>query len=157
GRQVDPRSDIYSLGCVLFEILTGRPPFTGDTPVAIAYKHVQEPPPHPSSITQVPPALDAIVLKCLAKSPNARYASAEELRTDLRRFLEGQPVAALAGAAAATASAAAGLTGDATAAFAGPVTGANPAYADATSAMPVTGGQPGGRGPRRRGRAGGCA
>jgi serine/threonine-protein kinase len=142
GRQVDPRSDIYSLGCVLFEILTGRPPFTGDTPVAIAYKHVQEPPPHPSSITQVPPALDAIVLKCLAKSPNARYASAEELRTDLRRFLEGQPVAALAGAAAATASAAAGLTGDATAAFAGPVTGANPAYADATSAMPVTGGQP---------------
>src|SRR4051794_13136537 len=93
GRQVDPRSDIYSLGCVLFEILTARPPFTGDTPVAIAYKHVQEAPPHPSEIVQVPPGLDAIVMKCLAKSPDGRYSTSEELRTDLRRFLEGQPVA----------------------------------------------------------------
>jgi beta-lactam-binding protein with PASTA domain len=139
GKQVDPRSDIYSLGCVLFEILTGRPPFSGETPVAIAYKHVQEAPPKPSSITQVPPGLDAIVLKCLAKTPDGRYSSAEELRTDLRRFLEGQPVAALAGAAAA--GAAAGFAaGDATAAYAGTPTGTNPAYGDATSAMPVTGG-----------------
>jgi beta-lactam-binding protein with PASTA domain/predicted Ser/Thr protein kinase len=131
GRQVDPRSDIYSLGCVLFEILTARPPFTGDTPVAIAYKHVQEAPPHPSEIVQVPPGLDAIVMKCLAKSPDGRYSSSEELRTDLRRFLEGQPVAAMAGVGAAT---------GATAAF-GAATGMTPGY-DATTALPVTGGYP---------------
>src|SRR3954452_1495941 len=131
GRQVDPRSDIYSLGCVLFEILTARPPFTGDTPVAIAYKHVQEAPPHPGEIVQVPPGLDAIVMKCLAKSPDGRYSSSEELRTDLRRSLEGQPVAAMAGVGAAT---------GATAAF-GAATGMTPGY-DATTALPVTGGYP---------------
>jgi serine/threonine-protein kinase len=142
GRQVDPRSDIYSLGCVLFEILTGRPPFTGDTPVAIAYKHVQEAPPRPSQFANVPPGLDAIVLKCLAKTPDGRYSSSEELRTDLRRFLEGHPVAAMAGAAAAGAAAATAAYGaaDATAAYASPATGMNPGYgADATSALPVTG------------------
>jgi beta-lactam-binding protein with PASTA domain/predicted Ser/Thr protein kinase len=147
GRQVDPRTDIYSLGCVLFEILTGRPPFTGETPVAIAYKHVQEMPPAPSTFAQVPRELDAIVAKCLAKTPDGRYETAEQLRDDLRRFLEGQPVAALAGAAAAgAAGAAAGYmagAGDATAAYGAPVTGTNPAYgadaAAATSALPVTG------------------
>jgi beta-lactam-binding protein with PASTA domain/predicted Ser/Thr protein kinase len=138
GRQVDPRSDIYSLGCVMFEILTGQPPFAGETPVAIAYKHVQEAPPHPSELVQVPPGLDAIVMKCLAKSPDGRYSTSEELRTDLRRFLEGHPVAAMAGAGAATGSSTA-----ATAAFAGAgaMAGAAAGY-DATSALPATGGYP---------------
>ncbi len=101
GKPVDPRSDLYSLGCVLFEMLTCRPPFSGDTPVAIAYKHVQEPAPLPSSIgIAVPTALEAIVAQMLAKSPAQRYASAEDLRADLRNYLEGLPVAAMHSAAA---------------------------------------------------------
>jgi len=109
GKPVDPRSDLYSLGCVLYEMLTTRPPFTGDTPVAIAYKHVQEAPVRPSALgVSVPPELEAIDIKLLQKPPSARYPSAEDVRTDLRRFLEGQPVAAMAGAAGAGTAAAAG-------------------------------------------------
>ena len=114
GRPVDPRSDLYSLGCVLYEMLTTRPPFTGDTPVAIAYKHVQEPAPLPSaSGVAVPPALEAIVAQLMAKDPAQRYASAEDLRADLRNYLEGLPVSALrsqAALAAGLAGAAAGAT-----------------------------------------------
>jgi len=104
GHAVDPRSDLYSLGCVLYEMLTARTPFSGDSPVAVAYKHVQEQPVPPSRINpNVPPALEAIDLKLLAKDPAQRYPSAEDLRSDLRRFLEGQPVlaAGLPGAGAA--------------------------------------------------------
>jgi len=121
GRAVDPRSDLYSLGCVLYEMLTSRPPFSGDTPVAVAYKHVQSEPVAPSHINpNVPPALEAIDLKLLAKDPSLRYPSAEDLRSDLRRFLEGQPVLADGAAAAAgtgvfvAAGAAGGVPGDAT-------------------------------------------
>ena len=90
GDVVDPRSDIYSLGCVLYESVVGRPPFTGDSPVAIAYQHVQEAPVPPRQLSsQLPPAMDAIILKCLAKNPANRYPSAEDLRADLRRFREG--------------------------------------------------------------------
>ena len=129
GKPVDPRSDLYSLGCVLFEMLTCRPPFSGDTPVAIAYKHVQEPAPLPSTLgIAVPTALEAIVAQMLAKVPADRYASAEDLRADLRNYLEGLPVAAMHSAAALAAGVAVGAT-----AVAGAAVGA------ATQAVPSVG------------------
>ncbi|MFC7957311.1 Stk1 family PASTA domain-containing Ser/Thr kinase [Rhodococcoides kroppenstedtii] len=91
GEQVDARSDVYSLGCVLFEILTGEPPFTGDSPVAVAYQHVREDPRLPSSVnTEVPGALDSIILKAMSKNPANRYQSAADMRSDLVRVLGGQ-------------------------------------------------------------------
>ncbi|MFZ2527394.1 MAG: Stk1 family PASTA domain-containing Ser/Thr kinase [Rhodococcus sp. (in: high G+C Gram-positive bacteria)] len=91
GEQVDARSDVYSVGCVLFEILTGEPPFKGDSPVAVAYQHVREDPPLPSSVNPaVPPELDSVILKAMAKNPANRYQSAAEMRSDLIRVLSGQ-------------------------------------------------------------------
>ena len=95
GQPVDARSDLYSLGCVLYELLAGTPPFTGDTPVAIAYKQVNEIAVPPSQHNpDVPPRLDAVVMKCLAKNPANRYQSAEELTADLERVRTGQEVEA---------------------------------------------------------------
>jgi eukaryotic-like serine/threonine-protein kinase len=95
GDAVDPRSDIYSLGCVLYELVVGRPPFAGDSPVAIAYKHVQESPVAPRQLNpELPTAIEAIILKCLAKNPVNRYPTAEDLRADLRRFREGNRILA---------------------------------------------------------------
>lgn len=93
GRTVDARSDLYSSGCLLYELLALRPPFNGDTPLSVVYQHVQDDPRPPSqSDASIPAHLDAIALKALAKNPDDRYQTAEEMRMDIRRVLAGQAV-----------------------------------------------------------------
>ena len=93
GELVDARSDIYSSGCVLYELLTGVTPFNGDSPVAIAYQHVNEPPKPPSSLdSSIPTSLDSITLGALAKSPSNRYQTAAEMRSDVERSIAGMPI-----------------------------------------------------------------
>ncbi|GHF43510.1 putative serine/threonine-protein kinase [Streptomyces mashuensis] len=97
GEQVDARSDLYSTGCLLYELLTVRPPFVGDSPVAVAYQHVREEPNPPSMYDpEITPEMDAIVLKALVKDRDYRYQSADEMRADIEAALDGQPVAATA-------------------------------------------------------------
>ena len=96
GETVDSRSDVYSAGCLLYELLTGRPPFVGDSPVAVAYQHVREPAMPPSDHdTGLPPAIDAIVMKALAKRVEDRYQSAAAMRSDIERYLAGRPIHAV--------------------------------------------------------------
>ena len=119
GENVDARSDLYSTGCLLFELLTGRPPFIGDSPVSVAYQHVREEAPRPSQFaSDVPPELDAIVGKALQKDRNARYSSALEFSAALERAMGGDsaptsgtpPVGSAAWGGGAAGVAAAGAT-----------------------------------------------
>lgn len=105
GETVDARSDLYSTGCLLYELLTGRPPFIGDSPVAVAYQHVREAPATPSAVApDVPEVLDRITLKALAKDRTARYSNAAEFRADLENAVRGGAITAPAlGVAAAAA------------------------------------------------------
>ncbi|WP_313557263.1 Stk1 family PASTA domain-containing Ser/Thr kinase [Miniimonas arenae] len=127
GEVVDARSDVYSTGALLFELLTGRPPFVGDSPVAVAYQHVREEPPTPSSVAaDVPEELDRITLKALAKDRTVRYQSAEEFRADLvsaqRGGVVGAPAVGVIAAANAAAASAAAQRGAPTQILGGPPT-----------------------------------
>ncbi|GAA2093395.1 Stk1 family PASTA domain-containing Ser/Thr kinase [Microlunatus panaciterrae] len=96
GETVDARSDIYSAGCLLYELLVGRPPFVGDSPVSVAYQHVRETPVPPSELDPVITSdIDAVTLKALEKDPAARYQSAREMKADISRLLAGQQVTAV--------------------------------------------------------------
>ncbi len=150
GEKLDERSDIYSAGCVLFELLTGRAPFAGDSAVSLAYQHVSEPPPIPSSIApDVPIEIDQVVLKALAKDPSQRYASAGDMSADLMRAAQGLPITAppvAAWATAATAETAVNTpVGEATQtiAYTGPLRSHNPqAFAANAEGTQTTGSIP---------------
>ena len=102
GETVDARSDLYSAGCLLFELLTGRPPFVADSPVAVAYQHVGEAAPAPSSVVpEVPEAVDAIVLHALQKERGGRYQTADEFRDDVESAVAGRRISSAALGAAA--------------------------------------------------------
>ncbi|MFF0724998.1 Stk1 family PASTA domain-containing Ser/Thr kinase [Streptomyces sp. NPDC004134] len=140
GEQVDARSDLYSTGCLLYELLTGRPPFVGDSPVAVAYQHVREEAPPPSTFDpEVTPEMDAIVMKALVKDPDYRYQSADEMRADIDAALEGLPVAA------AAAMGAVGYGGD------NPTTAMTPQNGYGTSMLPPARDDDGGMGYDDRG------
>ncbi|MED7928700.1 Stk1 family PASTA domain-containing Ser/Thr kinase [Nonomuraea sp. LP-02] len=152
GERVDARSDIYSTGCLLYELLTGQPPFTGDSPVAIAYQHVREDPIPPSQIDpEIPAWADAIVLKAMAKDPAQRYQSAGEMRTDIQRAMSGMPTDAQTMAMNAGGYGQGTRMMTATHAATGPAT-------QRTNAVPpyeYGDGEGGGRGGRRRASGGG--
>jgi eukaryotic-like serine/threonine-protein kinase len=142
GQPVDARSDLYSTGCLLFELLTGRPPFVGDSPVSVAYQHVGEMPSAPSTLVPgIPPDVDSIVMHSLAKDRDTRYQDAGSMRADAEAVLAGLPISAEArGAAGVAAGPVPGLGAEAAAAAAAmtealPYGGA--AGTGATQAMPL--------------------
>ncbi|MGH9134338.1 MAG: Stk1 family PASTA domain-containing Ser/Thr kinase [Ilumatobacteraceae bacterium] len=140
GAQPDPRSDLYSLGIVMYEMVAGRPPFTGENPVSIAYKQVHDPPqPLNQIVADIPRPFEAIVAKLLAKDPKLRYPSAHALRDDLRRFRNGEQVQALVSAAAGSRTAATAATPPPTTITTPPTRVVSPSGMPmATSTMPPT-------------------
>ncbi|MFI1384404.1 protein kinase [Embleya sp. NPDC020886] len=145
GRTVDARSDLYSSGCLLYELLALRPPFNGDTPLSVVYQHVQDDPRPPSMMDpRVPPHLDAIALKALAKNPDDRYQTADEMRMDIRRALAGQQVSVAVPPRVPTQQAPRPEFGSWSQAAAGTAVGsAHSGSAEATAAMPPLAGHPG--------------
>ena len=142
GAQPDPRSDLYSLGIVMYEMVSGKPPFAGENPVSIAYKQVHDAPqPLVQLIADVPRPFEAIIAKLLAKDPKLRYPSANALRDDLRRFRNNEPVQALAVAADAQGVSASGAaaTGVVAAAVATGATAAMPTVPPRAGNVPRTG------------------
>ncbi|MEV0997138.1 Stk1 family PASTA domain-containing Ser/Thr kinase [Nonomuraea sp. NPDC050202] len=151
GERVDARSDIYSTGCVLYELLTGQPPFTGDSPVAIAYQHVREEPIPPSQIDpEIPQWADAIVLKAMAKDPAHRYQNAGEMRADIQRAMSGMPVDAQTTAMTSN-------FGQGTRMMTATQAAHGPATQRTTAVPPYEYDEGGGRGGRRRASGGGNA
>ncbi|GAA4934900.1 serine/threonine-protein kinase [Nonomuraea thailandensis] len=151
GERVDARSDIYSTGCVLYELLTGQPPFTGDSPVAIAYQHVREDPIPPSQIDpEIPQWADAIVLKAMAKDPAHRYQNAGEMRADIQRAMSGMPVDAQTMAMT-------GNYGQGTRMMTATQAAQGPSTQRTTAVPPYEYDEGGGRGGRRRASSGGNA
>ncbi|WP_062204897.1 Stk1 family PASTA domain-containing Ser/Thr kinase [Demequina salsinemoris] len=140
GENVDARSDLYSAGCLLFELLTGRPPFVGDSPVSVAYQHVREEAPRPSQFaSDVPPALDQVVGRALTKNRDERYSTAQEFLADLRAVMGGGAVSPATGAiAVGSAALGAGAAGVAAAAMSGDETEALAPTADGTQVMPAS-------------------
>jgi serine/threonine-protein kinase len=137
GALVDGRSDLYSLGVVLFEMLAGRAPFVGDSPVAVASMHVRNPPPLLRDLNPaVPAAIEQVVMKALAKAPEDRYQTAEEFRADLLRFTEGVPVLAGAVGAATGATSVIGAAAATSVMGAASTTGVLP-QKDMTMAVPA--------------------
>jgi beta-lactam-binding protein with PASTA domain/tRNA A-37 threonylcarbamoyl transferase component Bud32 len=139
GQQVDARSDIYSTGCLLFELLTGRPPFIGDSPVSVAYQHVGENPVPPSSLVAgIPAEVDAIVLHALTKDRDARYQSAANMRADCDALMAGRPISPeAAGALGVPAGPVPGLGAEAAMAASALATEAYAMPEQATQAMPL--------------------
>ena len=136
GENVDARSDLYSTGCLLFELLTGRPPFVGDSPVSVAYQHVREAAPRPSQFaSDVPATLDAVVERALQKDRANRYSTAQEFMADLQRVLD--PSAPTTGPnAIGSAAFGAGAAGVAAAGIGGAALGANASQAPSSPYAP---------------------
>ncbi|MGO4340444.1 Stk1 family PASTA domain-containing Ser/Thr kinase [Pedococcus sp. 2YAF34] len=160
GHHVDARSDLYSTGCLLFELVTGRPPFQADSPVAIAYQHVGQAAPRPSSFNpEVSPALDAVILHALVKDREGRYQDATAFRADLQAARLGRPISDAArgtagrGGEATVALGAVGGAAAATTVLPTGVAAADPPNGANTATLPAIGHDPDEEPRRRRGLA----